>query len=77
MATIYLAYKATTPVDAEVCRAMLPFLPEDVWMQTFGNPPSTHAFGQHAHDAVDALLDDLKKDRGNGAAYITAPDPRG
>jgi cysteine desulfurase len=45
---IYLDYNATTPVDPRVLEAMLPYLRE-----RFGNPSSSHAYGQDAHDAVD------------------------
>ena len=45
---IYLDYNATTPLDAEVVKAMLPFLTED-----FGNPSSTHLFGAKAKGAVE------------------------
>jgi cysteine desulfurase len=48
MPVIYLDYNATTPVDARVLEAMLPYLREQ-----FGNPSSSHAYGQDAHDAVD------------------------
>jgi len=46
---IYLDYNATTPLDPAVVDAMLPFL-----QSGFGNPSSTHAYGQTAHAAVDA-----------------------
>lgn len=56
---IYLDHNATTPLLPEVVEAMLPFLREH-----FGNPSSTHAFGQPARRAVNlareqvaALLD--------------------
>ncbi|MDD5722437.1 MAG: aminotransferase class V-fold PLP-dependent enzyme [Syntrophales bacterium] len=42
-------YGATTPVDAEVVTAMLPFFTE-----AFGNPSSFHAFGQEAKYGVEA-----------------------
>ena len=48
MKAIYLDYAATTPVDAEVIEAMLPYFRE-----TFGNPSSIHSFGQQARSAVE------------------------
>jgi cysteine desulfurase len=48
MKPIYLDYNATTPVDPAVVEAMLPYL-RDHW----GNPSSSHAYGQAAHDAVE------------------------
>src|SRR5437763_7273000 len=45
---IYLDYNATTPVDPIVVEAMLPYL-----SMQFGNPSSTHKYGQAAHHAVD------------------------
>lgn len=44
---IYLDYNATTPVDARVVDAMLPYLRHE-----FGNPSSSHAFGQGPREAV-------------------------
>ncbi len=44
---IYLDYNATTPVDPLVAEAMLPYL-----AMHFGNPSSTHSYGQEAHRAV-------------------------
>jgi cysteine desulfurase len=49
--TIYFDYNATTPLDAGVREAMLPFLGE-VW----GNPSSVHHVGRRAR----ALLDDAR-----------------
>jgi cysteine desulfurase len=49
--TIYFDYNATTPLDARVREAMLPFL-DDVW----GNPSSLHQIGRRAR----ALLDDAR-----------------
>ena len=44
---IYLDYNATTPIEAEVAQAMLPFL-----YGHFGNPSSTHDLGLRAKAAV-------------------------
>src|SRR5262249_46350051 len=49
MHPIYLDHNATTPVDPDVLRAMLPFLREE-----YGNPSSAHALGKRARDAVEA-----------------------
>jgi cysteine desulfurase len=48
MPRIYLDHSATTPLDARVLDAMLPFLTEK-----FGNASSVHSFGQEARAAVD------------------------
>jgi cysteine desulfurase len=45
---IYLDYNATTPIDPAVRAAMTPYLEEH-----FGNPSSSHAYGQSALQAVD------------------------
>lgn len=45
---VYLDYNATTPVDPEVADAIEPCLRE-----YFGNPSSSHIYGQQAHDAVE------------------------
>lgn len=45
---IYLDNSATTRVDDEVVKAMLPYLTED-----FGNGSSTHQFGQNARQAIE------------------------
>jgi cysteine desulfurase len=47
MSPIYLDYNATTPVAPEVADAMLPFLREH-----FGNPSSSHVYGQRTRAAV-------------------------
>lgn len=44
----YFDHNATTPVDAEVRAAMLPYFSEE-----YGNPNSVHSFGQHARGAVE------------------------
>jgi cysteine desulfurase len=60
---IYLDYNATTPIDPAVVEAMEPFLRRE-----FGNPSSTHAYGQAARGA-------LERSRAQVAALLgTAPD---
>jgi len=44
----YIDYNATTPIDPEVIDEMLPYLREH-----FGNPSSTHWFGNQARQAVE------------------------
>ena len=51
---IYLDHQATTPIDARVLEAMMPFLKEE-----YGNPHSTHAFGWSASEAVASAKRDL------------------
>ena len=46
---IYLDYNATTPVDPIVVEAMLSYLSTH-----FGNPSSTHRYGQVTRQAIDA-----------------------
>lgn len=46
--TIYMDYAATTPVDARVLTAMLPYFAD-----TFGNPSSVHFYGQQAEAALE------------------------
>ena len=48
MNNIYLDYAATTPVDERVVAAMQPY-----FNTTFGNPSSTHRFGQQAETALE------------------------
>ena len=48
MRRVYLDYNATTPVDPEVIKAMLPFFTE-----TYGNASSIHAAGQTARGGVE------------------------
>lgn len=47
MNPIYLDYNATTPIDKEVAKAMMPYLDE-----YFGNPSSTHEYGIKTKRAV-------------------------
>ena len=51
---IYLDYNATTPVDPAVVEAMLPYLSTH-----FGNPSSSHHYGQFAHRAIDTARDQV------------------
>src|SRR5215469_12681846 len=51
---IYLDYNATTPVDPTVVEAMLPYL-----SMHFGNPSSSHHYGQLAHRAIDTARDQV------------------
>jgi cysteine desulfurase len=51
---IYLDYAATTPVDARVLTAMLPYFQEQ-----FGNPSSVHRFGQQAEAALETARETL------------------
>ena len=48
MPSVYLDHSATTPIDARVLDAMLPYL-----RGQFGNASSVHQFGQAARAAVD------------------------
>ena len=47
-APVYLDYNATTPVDPKVADAIEPYL-----RQHYGNPSSTHVYGDNAHQAVE------------------------
>ena len=46
---IYLDYNATTPLDPEVARAMVPFLEKE-----FGNPSSAYGYGIRTKRAVES-----------------------
>ena len=48
MKKVYLDYASTTPIDAEVMKAMEPYFSEK-----YGNPGAMHSFGQEAQAAVD------------------------
>lgn len=48
MEKIYFDYASTTPVDAQVVSAMLPF-----FVEKFGNPSSAHSFGLAAQKVLE------------------------
>jgi cysteine desulfurase len=54
MNRVYLDHNATTPVDAAVLEAMLPYFSGD-----FGNASSIHAFGQRARAAVETAREQV------------------
>lgn len=54
MKRIYLDHNATTPVDAAVLEAMLPFFARE-----FGNASSIHTFGQRARAAVETAREQV------------------
>src|ERR1700742_3580577 len=56
MRSIYFDYNATTPLDAQVREAMMPFLSE-VW----GNPSSVHHVGRKARAYLDAFRERAAK----------------
>ncbi len=53
---IYLDYNATTPVDPAVIETMLPYL-----SLHFGNPSSSHHYGQLAHRAIDTAREQVAR----------------
>ncbi len=53
---IYLDYNATTPVDPEVVEAMLPYL-----SLHFGNPSSSHHYGQLTHHAINTAREQVAR----------------
>src|ERR1051325_2896282 len=50
--SVYFDYNATTPLDADVRAAMLPYMDG-----IYGNPSSVHHIGQQARAALDAARD--------------------
>lgn len=62
---VYADHGATTPVDARVVAAMLPFFSE-----VFGNASSVHAWGQAAREAVDGAREQVARAIGCAPAEI-------
>ena len=62
---IYLDYNATTPVDQDVFKAMLPY-----FKTYFGNPSSSHQYGKVTKEAVDAARQQVAKLLGADASEI-------
>lgn len=62
---VYLDYNATTPVDPAVVEAMLPYLTEH-----WGNPASSHAYGQAAEAAVETARSQVSALLGCGAGEV-------
>jgi len=53
---IYLDYAATTPLDQNVLKKMMPYLESK-----YGNPSSIHKFGQEASEAIDIAREKVAK----------------
>lgn len=56
MDNIYLDYAATTPLDRDVFAKM-----EPLFFNDFGNPSSSHVFGQRAETAVDNARQEIAR----------------
>lgn len=62
---IYLDYNATTPVDQQVAAVISEFIDRE-----FGNPSSTHAYGEAANKALQRARSQVSALIGAGAAEI-------
>jgi cysteine desulfurase len=56
MKKVYMDYAATTPVDKEVLKEMLPYFDK-----YYGNASSIHSYGRKAFDAVEKARDQVAK----------------
>lgn len=54
--TIYIDNNSTTPIDPRVLETMLPYLKDN-----FGNPSSTHHFGQSINESVKQARENIAK----------------
>ncbi|MEW6070804.1 MAG: cysteine desulfurase family protein, partial [Candidatus Thermoplasmatota archaeon] len=54
MKRVYLDHAATTPIDAEVLKAMLPYFTD-----YYGNPSSLHSFGREAYNAMEKAREQI------------------
>jgi cysteine desulfurase len=66
MTHVYLDHNATTPVDARVLEAMLPYFSRE-----FGNPSSRHEFGTRARRAVDVAREQVADAVGAQPSQVT------
>jgi cysteine desulfurase len=62
---VYLDYNATTPVDPRVAEAMRPYVVEH-----FGNPSSTHYYGEHPRRALLAAREQVANLIGARSGHI-------
>lgn len=62
---IYMDYSATTPTDERVIEAMLPY-----WREGWGNPSSSHQFGQNAKMGLETARRTLANLLGANPAEI-------
>ena len=53
---VYLDHSATTPIDARVLEAMLPYFTQD-----FGNGASAHRFGRKAENAIEDARESMAR----------------
>src|SRR5690348_6579986 len=63
--TVYFDYNATTPLDAQVREAMLPFLDG-----VYGNPSSVHHVGRKARSILDDARDRAAKVLGSKPSEV-------